>query len=101
VEPSDPTVRVLQDIREEIRGMRKDLDGHSARMEDFRRDMDEFRRESSARFEVIETALRGMAEQLVMLGRGIKTALDARSKADDRLDDLERRVDALEKRPTS
>jgi predicted nucleic acid-binding Zn-ribbon protein len=101
VEPSDLRVRVLEDIREEIRGMRKDLDGHSARMEEFRRDMDGFRRESSARFEVIETALRDVAEQLVMLARGIKAALDARSKSDDRLDDLERRVSELEKRTIS
>lgn len=37
------------------------------------------RRESNQRFEVIETALRDVAEQLVMLSRGVKIAIEVRA----------------------
>ena len=48
------------------------------------------------RFEVIETALRDMAEQLVMHGRALKVLLDDRSTSNHRFDSLESRVAALE-----
>ena len=49
------------------------------------------------RFEVIETTLRDLAQQMVMLARGIKTALETRSAVDSRLESVESRLDALEK----
>ncbi len=84
MKPGDLTVRILQDIRDEIHGLREE--------------QREFRDESFARFEAIETTLRDLTEQLVMLARGVKVAIDQRSKTDDRLRKLERRVAALEKR---
>lgn len=39
----------------------------------------------SARFEVVETTLRDLAAQRVMLARGIRSALDARADVDKRL----------------
>ena len=67
----DPTLHVLREIRDEQRATRE---------------------------EMRETAIRDMAEQLVMLARGIRTALDSRSSTDARVDDLERRVSGLEGR---
>jgi hypothetical protein len=49
------------------------------------------------RFEIIETTLRDLAQQMVMLARGIKTALEHRSTVESRLDQAERRIEALEK----
>ena len=71
-------------MREEQRGMREEQRAA--------------REASDARFETIETALRDMAQQLVVLGRGIKVALERRSSTDDRLDDHERRLAEVEKR---
>jgi hypothetical protein len=84
---TDLTVRILQDIREEIHGLREE--------------QREFREESIGRFEAIENTLRDLTEQLVMLARGVKVAIDQRSKTDDRLRKLERRVAVLEKRRTA
>ena len=84
MKPTDLTVRILQDIREEIHGLREE--------------QREFREESFARFEAIESTLRDLAEQLVMLARGVKVAIEQRGKTDDRIRKLERRVTTLEKR---
>ena len=84
MKPTDLTVRILQDIREEIHGLREE--------------QREFREESLARFEAIESTLRDLAEQLVMLARGVKVAIEQRGKTDDRIRKLERRVTTLEKR---
>ena len=84
MKPADLTVRILQDIRDEVHGLREE--------------QREFREESFGRFEAIEGALRDLAEQLVMLARGVKVAIDQRGKMDDRIRKIERRVAALEKR---
>jgi hypothetical protein len=52
----------------------------------------------TTRFEVVESTLRDPAEQLVMLGRAVKTALEKRSDMQARLDEHERRIAALEQR---
>jgi hypothetical protein len=102
VEPSDLTVRVLQEIREEIRGLRQDQQGLGTRMDDRFARMDErfdaISRENAARFEVIETTLRDLAQQLVLLARGVKAAIERRDRTDERLDDIERRLAEIEKR---
>jgi hypothetical protein len=84
VEPTDLTVRILQEIRDDVRGLRDEQRAT--------------REAADARFETIETALRDMAQQLVILGRGIKVALERRSSTDERLDDYERRLAEVEKR---
>ena len=53
---------------------------------------------ADARFEAIETALRDMAQQLVVLGRGIKVALEHRANIDSQVEDHERRIASIEKR---
>lgn len=84
VKPVNLIVRIPQDIRAEIHGLREE--------------QREFRKESFGRFEAIENTLRDLAEQLVMLARGVKVAIEQRSKSDHRIRKLERRVTALEKR---
>jgi chromosome segregation ATPase len=76
MEPDNHTIRLLQEIRDEVR-----------------RSSDR----SEVRFEVIETTLRELAQQMVLLARGIKTALEHRGGVESRLDSVEQRVDALEK----
>jgi hypothetical protein len=56
MKPANLSVRILQDIREEIHGLREEPR--------------EFRDESFTRFETLETTLRDLTEQLVMLARG-------------------------------
>jgi hypothetical protein len=91
VEPTDPTIKILQEIREEQRGTREELRGLNVRL-------DAMARENAARFEVIETTLRDLAQQLVVLGRAIKVAMDDRRASIDRWDDHERRLTELERK---
>ena len=90
MEPTDLTIRILQEIRDEQRATRTELKAEI-------REVNDRLGTFNARFEVVETALRDMAEQLVMLARGIKSALEARSDVDRRISDCERRLDLLEK----
>ncbi len=76
MEPTDLTIRILQEMRDEMRGMRAD---HA----EFRREVNARFEEvnarfegMNARFEVVETALRDMAQQLVMQSHAIRAALD-------------------------
>ena len=89
VEPTDLTVRILQEIRDDVRGLREEQRGT-------RDELRAFQQSVNLRFEAVETALRDMAEQLVMLARGIKTALEIRGDSDRRFNELERRMKALE-----
>lgn len=98
MEPTDLTVRVLQEIRDDQRGMRQDLQGVR---EDLRASVEahaELAGEFRSRFEVIETTLRDLAQPMVLLARGVKVAIEQRSQSESRLDGLEHRVAELEKR---
>lgn len=88
---SDLTVKVLEQIREEIRGVHGEVRG-------LRDDHRELVGQMNARFQVVETTLRDLAEQLVMLARGVKAAIEQRAGTDKRLDDHEARLSELEKR---
>ena len=90
MEPENLTVKILQEIRDSSRETRDELRRFAERTDARFEQMD-------ARFQVNETALRDMSQQLVMLARGIKTALESRGNVDTRLDSVERRLDALEK----
>ena len=105
MEPTDLTIRILQDIREEIRGLRTDQETFHREQSEFNREQAEFNRQQAefnrqaiSRFEVIETTLRDLAQQLVILGRGVKMLIEGKSGASERLDDHEQRILALEKR---
>ncbi len=95
MEPAARTLRILQEIRDDLRGVREDLQRSTAESKSEREEM---RAESNARFEVLETTLRDLAQQMVMLGRGVKIAIEARAPESARIDALDRRVTDLEKR---
>ena len=90
MEPDNHTIRLLQEIRDEVR---RSSDRSEVRFEK----MDQRFEKMDQRFEVIETTLRDLAQQMVMLARGIKTALETRGAVDSRLESVESRLDALEK----
>jgi DNA repair ATPase RecN len=91
MEPTDLTVKILQELRDGQKEQTQEI--HSMRDE-----MREDRTRADQRFEVIETSLRDLAEQMVMLSRGIKVALESRSGTESRLDDHEKRLRELESR---
>ena len=90
VQPSDLTV-ILQEIRDEQRGTREELHG-------VREDLQGLARDNAARFEAIEPTLRDLAQQLVVLARGVKVAIDDRRASTERWDDHERRIVDLERK---
>ncbi len=96
MEPRDLTVEILREIRTEIRANREVSEGIAEGL----RASNEMHAQRfavvDARFEVIETALRDMSEQLVMHSRALRTLLDRTEGRDGRVEDLERRVTALE-----
>ena len=95
------TVKILQEIRDDIRGLREDNRTLHEDNRTLRADMDarfgEVIAHSNTRFEVIETTLRDLAQQMVMLSRAIKVALDQRPANDERFADHERRIAELER----
>jgi hypothetical protein len=97
VEPENLTVRILQGIREDLN---EKLGAVSDKLDRFHEDQQQFNRTALERFEVIETQMRDLAEQLVVLGRGIKIPIEGRSRHEGRIDDLERRHPPLEERST-
>lgn len=93
MEPTDLTVRLLQELRDGQKAMREEL---RAGREELRAELLEARERSDQRFEVIETTLRDLAEQLVMMTRAVKVSLESRGSTESRLEDHERRLRALE-----
>ena len=105
MEPTDLTVRILQEIRDDVRGLREEQRATREEQRATREELHGTREElrtfielATARFEVLETTQRDLAQQLVVLGRGVKVAIEQRSKTDERLDDHERRLADLERR---
>ncbi len=102
---SDLTIKILQGIRTDLQqASRESADRFDAVQRELQRGFELTNRrfeESNRRFEVIETALRDIAEQLVMQSRAIKAAIEVRANVEKRLDDHEARLAQLEQRPTS
>lgn len=73
MEPENLTVKLLQEIRDDARSSERET---REQLEKFSREHREQFERMDQRFEVIETSLRDLAQQLVMLARGIKTALE-------------------------
>lgn len=63
---NDLTIKILQGIRDDLQRSNRDS---NARFEAITAEQAAARLESNQRFEVIESALRDVAEQLVMLSR--------------------------------
>jgi chromosome segregation ATPase len=102
VQPTDLTIQILREIRDEQRATRIELKSEigSVRGElgSVRSELAAMNSNFSQRFEVIETTLRDLAEQMVMMGRGLKTALASRTAFERRIEDHERRLVQIEKR---
>ncbi len=89
MEPTNLTVKLLQELRDGQRSQTEEL-------HELRNEMREGRARADQRFEIIETSLRDLAEQMVMMTRAVKVALDSRVNNETRLDDHEQRLRALE-----
>lgn len=102
MEPTDITIKILQEIRDENRGMRADINGLrddlGGRVDGLRADVNTRFDGMDQRFLTVETTLKELAEQMVMLARGIKTALEVRAGVERRLDDHEQRLRMIEQR---
>lgn len=81
MEPTNLTVKFLQELRDGQKSQTEEL-------HELRNEMREGRDRADQRFGIIETSLRDLAEQMVMMTRAVKVALDSR--------DHEQRVRALE-----
>lgn len=95
---SDLTVKILQEMRDDIRGLREDNRALGTHLDHLATDMKAGFEAANSRFEVIETSLRDLAQQMVMLSRAIKVALESRAGTEQKLDDHERRIADLERR---
>ena len=100
METTDLTVTILRELRDGQTALRQELradqQGLRDELREFREEMRESREQADRRFEAIETTLRDLAQQMVMLGRAMKVTLDSRAANESRLDDHERRLRALE-----
>ncbi|MBI2376131.1 MAG: hypothetical protein HYV07_19215 [Deltaproteobacteria bacterium] len=65
MEATDLTVRILQEIRDELRAQREDMRAQREDMRAQREEQQKTNAEFIARFETIETSLRDVAEQLL------------------------------------
>lgn len=97
MEPENLTLRVLQEIRDEVRRASDKTEARFEKMDQRFEKMDQRFEQADQRAAVIETTLRDLSQQMVLLARGIKTALEHRGGVDARLDSVEQRLDALEK----
>lgn len=86
MEPENLTVRVLLEIRDEMRGMREDI--HGLHEEQIR---------TNDRLGAVENVLVDVATQVRFMGRSMGVSRVARRRHEQRLDDLERRVSDLER----
>lgn len=105
-EPIDLSVRVLEQIRDELRAQREETRGLREDFRGLRGDFQGLRGDVQAnteqialqntRMEIIETTLLDVAGQIVMMSRGLKHAIEARTRDDARLEDHELRLRQLE-----
>jgi chromosome segregation ATPase len=97
MEPENHTIRLLQEIRDEVRRASDRSDARFEKADQRFEKMDQRFEKNDQRMELIETSLRDLAQQMVLLARGIKTSLEHRGSVDSRLDAVEQRLDVLEK----
>jgi len=105
MEPENMTIRLLQEIRDEVRRSSdktevrfEKMDQRFEKMDQRFEKMDQRFEKMDQRFEIIETTLRDLSQQMVLLARGIKTALESRAGVDRRIEEVERRVTVLEEK---
>lgn len=94
MEPENLTVRVLMDIRDDVRGLRGDVAGLREEQVRMREELTSI----GERLSTVEGAVVDIAGQLRLVGRSIGVSRAARRQHERRLDDLEHRVSALERK---
>jgi chromosome segregation ATPase len=107
MEPENLTVRILVEIRDEMRGMREDtnrrLDHMGTRIDRTNERLDQTNERldlTNERLGAVEHAVRDMSAQMVFMGRSLGVTRSKGRRHTVRLDDLERRVEVLEKERT-
>lgn len=98
MEPADLTLQVLREIRDETKKTNQRIEQMNSQFNERFERMDHRFERMDQRFEVVETVLRDLAQQMVTLSRGVKSALEVRANTESRLEDLERRMTAVESR---
>lgn len=93
MEPENLTLKVLIDIREEMRGFRCE----QREMRDEIRVLRVQQEETNARLGTIEHTLVDAASHVHVLGRAARVSLETKRLHDERFDALERRVSELER----
>jgi septal ring factor EnvC (AmiA/AmiB activator) len=97
----DLVVEQLKLLRGDVQGLRGDvnarLDQTNARLDQTNARLDQ----TNARLETVETTLRDLAQQMVMLTRAVHVTLEQRRDTDRAIDDLRARVEALESRQST
>lgn len=93
MDPENLTVRVLVEIRDEMRGLRNEVRATNERLDQTNERLDQ----TNERLGAVEHAVRDMATQIVFIGRSLGVTRSRGRKHGARLDDLERRVGELEK----
>jgi hypothetical protein len=95
---NDLTIQILQGIRSDLQQSNRE---NAERFAALQAHVDRGFEQANLRFEVIETSLRDMAEQLVMQSRALKAAIESRAAVEKRLDEHEARLNDLEQRRSS
>jgi hypothetical protein len=102
---NDHTIQILQGIRNDLQQSNREnaerFAALQAQMDRGFEQMDRGFEQANLRFEVIETSLRDMAEQLVMQSRALKAAIESRAAVEKRLDEHEARLNDLEQHRSS
>ncbi len=94
MEPESLTVAILEDIRDEMRGMRGEMNEMRGDIHAMRGDIASM----DARLGHVEGAVVDLAGQVRMMGRARGVSRVRNRRQDERLDELERRVSDLERR---
>lgn len=94
--PADLTTKVLVEIRDELRATNRRLEAFEVKVMERFEAIDARFEAANARFEVIETTLRDLSEQMLLLTRAVKVSIERREREDQRLDEHDRRLSALE-----
>jgi hypothetical protein len=98
-EPGDLTSRVLEAIREELRGHTAILKDHTAILTQHTRILERHTQQfdvMNERILAVETTMQELAEQMVMLVHAVRTTVVGRVGQDERIEDHERRLAKLE-----
>jgi chromosome segregation ATPase len=102
----EPTDLVL----EQLKGIRSDLAGLSAKVEENTSEIRNLRGDVqrnteaigglSERMSAVEQAIVGYTAQITMFSRSLTVQMEARVRLEEKVDDLYRRLEALERKPT-